>query len=121
MLKNFCLNCALLIFATQTNAITLICDYRDKNTGISFDRKISIDLDKKQISLFKNVLQYNVWDDRILIYAKLEEACLRTMCFNHSWYINRYTLKSDWSYKGNNRELDAEGTCQIVTADDKKF
>ena len=67
MLKNFCLNCALLIFATQTNTITLICDYRDKNTGISFDRKISIDLDKKQISLFKNVLQYNVWDDRILI------------------------------------------------------
>ena len=121
MLRNLYLSFVILFFASQTNATTLICDYRDKKTGVSFDRKISLDLDKKQISLFKNILEYNVWEDRILIYAKLEEACLRTMCFNHSWYINRYTLKSDWSFKGNNSELDAEGTCQVVTESDKKF
>ena len=121
MFKKIYLTCVILFFATHVNAVTLICDYRDKNTGITFDRMITLDLENREISLFENILQYNIWDDRILIYAKLEDACMRAMCFNHSWYINRYTLKSTWSYKGNVREQDAEGTCQIVTEKDKEF
>ena len=105
--------------------IKLNCEYQDTDrpSGRKFE-SFTVDINKKSIDLFEDVISFRVEDGFIQVMAELsDEECSfnNGLCLNHVWRISRYSLKSDWIYTSDGVTFSYVSMCKIVNQADKKF